>query len=214
MAHLLHIDASPRGERSHSRRMTREFVEQWKQHHPNDTIAYRDIGRNPVPHVDEAWIADAYTPPEQGADPLNEAIRISNQLVDEFLAADIYVIGVPMYNFSIPSTLKAYIDQIVRPGRTFAFVPENRENRYVPLVLGKRMVIITARGDSGFGTGERNEKMNYQDPYLSLIFGFIGITNISFISVENDEFGGATLAESIAHARTKISQLVAARTTA
>jgi FMN-dependent NADH-azoreductase len=83
--------------------MTREFVEQWKQVNPADTVTYRDIGRNPVPHVDEPWIAAAFTPPEQRTPELWEAIRISDRLVDEFLAADIYVIGVPMYNFSVPS---------------------------------------------------------------------------------------------------------------
>lgn len=209
MAHLLHIDSSPRGERSHSRRMTKEFVEQWKQAHPGDTVTYRDVGRNPVPHVDEPWIAAAYAPPEQVTSQLQEAIRISDLLVDEFLAADIYVIGIPMYNFSVPSTFKAYIDQIVRPGRTFALEPENAANPYKPLVLGK-MFIVTARGDSGFGPGERNEKMNHQDPYLRTIFGFIGITDISFIHVENDEVGGTSLAQSIASARTKIIELAAA----
>ena len=72
----------------------------------------RDVGRNPVPHVDEPWIAAAYTPPEQRPPQLQEAIRISDELVDEFLAADLYVIGIPMYNFSVPSTFKAYIDEV------------------------------------------------------------------------------------------------------
>jgi FMN-dependent NADH-azoreductase len=208
MTHLLHIDASPRGERSHSRRMTREFVEQWKQAHPNDAVTYRDIGRNPVPHVDEAWIAAAYAPPEQDTPQLQQAIGISDQLVDEFLAANVYVVGIPMYNFSIPSTFKAYIDQIVRPGRTFMLEPKDTQNPYKPLVLGKKMVVITARGDSGFGPGERNEKMNHQDPYLRTVFGFIGITDLTFIHVENDELGGKSLADSIAVARTRIAQLV------
>ncbi|MCX7594467.1 MAG: NAD(P)H-dependent oxidoreductase, partial [Fischerella sp.] len=114
MARLLHIDSSPRGERSHSRRMTKEFVDAWKQSHPADVIIYRDVGRNPVAHIDEAWIAAAYTPLEQRTPQLQEAIRISDLLIDEFLAADLYVIGIPMYNFTIPSTFKAYIDQIVR----------------------------------------------------------------------------------------------------
>jgi FMN-dependent NADH-azoreductase len=108
----------------------------------------RDVGRNPVPHVDEPWIAAAYTPPEQRPPQLQEAIRISDELVDEFLAADLYVIGIPMYNFSVPSTFKAYIDevnaapggslqenvdQIVRVGRTFAFEPEDSASPYKPL---------------------------------------------------------------------------------
>lgn len=210
MAQLLHIDSSPRGERSHSRRFTREFVEAWKQAHPADRVTYRDVGRNPVPHVDEPWIAGAYTPLEQRTPAAQDAIGISDRLVDEFLAADLYVIGIPMYNFSVPSTFKAYIDQIVRVGRTFVFEPENVANPYKPLVLGKKMVVITACGDSGFGPGERNEKMNHQDPYLRTVFGFIGITDITFIHVENDEFGGTSLAQSIANARTQIAQLVEA----
>lgn len=209
MAHILHIDSSPRGERSQSRSMTREFVEQWKQANPTDTVTHRDIGRNPVPHVDEPWIAAAFTPPEQRTPELWEAIRISDQLVDEFLAADIYVIGVPMYNFSVPSAFKAYIDQIVRTGRTVAFEPNDAANAFKPLVLGKKMFIIEARGDSGFQPGGRYETMNHLDPYLVTIFGFMGITDITFIHVENDEYGGQKLADSIVAARNKITELVA-----
>jgi FMN-dependent NADH-azoreductase len=210
MAHLLHIDASPRGERSHSRRMTKEFIEQWKQTHPNDTVTYRDLGHNPVPYVDEPWIAAAFSPPEKHTPELREAIRLSDQLVDEFLAADIYVIGVPMYNFSVPGVFKSYIDQIVRVGRTVAFEPNNSANVFKPLVLGKKMFIIESRGDSGFHPGGRYENMNHHDPYLVTVFGFMGITDITFIHVENDEYGGTKLAESIANARAKISELVAA----
>jgi FMN-dependent NADH-azoreductase len=208
MTHLLHIDSSPRGDRSRSRRFTREFVEAWKQVHPNDTVTYRDIGRNPVPHVNELWIAAGYTPPEQRIPELWRAIDFSDRLVDELLAADIYVMGVPMYNYSVPSGFKAYIDQIIRIGRTFEFVPENPANPYKPLLLGKKMFIITARGSSGYGTGEPYEHLNYQDPYLIAIFGLIGITDIIFIPVENDELGGTSVAESIASARTQIAQLV------
>ncbi|MGL5834356.1 MAG: FMN-dependent NADH-azoreductase [Waterburya sp.] len=210
MAHLLHIDSSPRGERSHSRRMTKEFIDQWQQAHPEDIVTYRDIGRNLIPHVDEPWIAAAFSPVEQHTPELSEAIRLSDQLVDEFLAADIYVMGVPMYNFSVPSTFKAYIDQIVRVGRTVAFEPDNTANAFKPLVLGKKMFVIEARGDSGFQPGGQYEKMNYHDPYLVTIFGFMGITDITFIHVENDEYGGQKLADSIANARAKISELVAA----
>ncbi|MDZ8055947.1 MAG: FMN-dependent NADH-azoreductase [Aulosira sp. ZfuVER01] len=209
MAHLLHIDSSPRGERSHSRRLTREFVEAWKQTHPTDIVTYRDIGRNPVPHVDEPWIAAAYTPLEQRTPELWDAIHTSDRLVDEFLAADVYVIGVPMYNFSIPSTLKAYIDQIVRPRRTFVFEPEDVANPYKGLVLGKKMFIIAAREGSGFGAGGQYENLNYQTPYLATVFGFIGITDIAFIDVENDESGGQKLADAIANARNQIARLVA-----
>ncbi|MDX2243167.1 MAG: FMN-dependent NADH-azoreductase [Leptolyngbyaceae cyanobacterium bins.302] len=207
MVNLLHIDASPRGERSHSRRLSREFVEAWKQAHPGYRVTYRDVGRQPVPHVDEAWIAASYTPPEQRTPELWSAIGISDQLVDELLAADVYVFGIPMYNFTVPSTFKAYIDQIVRPGRTFVVEPENPENPYKPLVLGKKMFIITARGASGYEPGGRNEQINYQDPYLKAIFGLIGITDITFVHIEHDEVGGIGLAQAIATAQNQIAQL-------
>lgn len=210
MAHLLHIDASPRGERSHSRKMTKEFVEAWKEFHPNDTVTYRDVGRNPIPHVDEAWIAAAFTTPLERTPQMWDALRISEELVNEFLTADIYVMGVPMYNWSVTSGFKAYIDQIVRVDRTWGFLPETPESPYKPLVHGKKMFIIPARGDGGFAPGGRNEFRNYQDPYLRCIFGMLGITDITFIAVENDEFGGQKLADSLKAARTRIAEIVAA----
>jgi FMN-dependent NADH-azoreductase len=212
MTHLLHIDASPRGDRSHSRRMTGEFVEKWQQAHPCDTVTYRDLGRNPVPHVDEPWIAAAFMAPDRRTPELWEAIHLSDLLVDELLAADIYVIGVPMYNFSVPSTFKAYIDQIVRVGRTVAFESNDTANAFKPLVLGKKMFIVEARGDSGFQPGGKYDRMNFHDPYLLTVFGFIGITDITFIHVENDEYGGQKLADSITNARIQIDRLVGSST--
>lgn len=203
MAHLLHIDASPRGERSHSRRMTREFVEQWQQVHPKDTVTYRDLGRAPVPYVDEPWIAAAFTSPEERTPEMWDAIRLSDQLVDEFLAADIYVIGVPMYNFSVPGVFKSYIDQIVRVGRTVVYGTDDSANDSTPLVLGKKMFIIEARGASDFQPGGQYETMNHHDPYLVTVFGFIGITDITFIHVGND-------VESMSRARTQTIELLAA----
>ena len=211
MAHLLHLDASPRGERSHSRRMTRTFVEQWTQAHPGDTVVYRDIGRNPVPHVTEAWIAAAFTLSEVRTPALWEALRISDELVDEFLSADIYVMGVPMYNWTVSSSFKAYIDNIVRINRTWAYIPEeNPEYPYKPLVHGKKMFVISARGDGGFAPRGRNESRDFLSPYIREVFSMLGVTDITFVNVENDEYGGQRLADSIALAQSQISQLVAA----
>lgn len=203
MAHLLHIDASPRGERSHSRRMTREFVAQWQQVHPSDTVTYRDLGHQPVPYVDEPWIAAAFTPPEQHTPEMWNAIRLSDQLVDEFLAADIHVIGVPMYNFSVPGVFKSYIDQIVRVGRTVIYGTDDSTNGFQPLVLGKKMFVIESRGAAEYQPGGQYETMNHHDPYLVTVFGFIGITDITFIHVGND-------VESISKARAHVIDLIAA----
>jgi FMN-dependent NADH-azoreductase len=209
MVKLLHIDASPRDEKSHSRRLSREFFEAFKQAYPNSTLTYRDVGRNPISHVDEQWIASAFTPPEKRTPEMLAAIQFSDQLIDEFLASDIYVMGIPMYNFSVPSGFKAYIDQIVRVGKTFAFEPEDKDTPYKPLVHGKKMFIITACGAHGYSPGGSFEAYNYQDPYLKTVFGFLGITDITFIRVENDEFGDHSLAHSIADARAQIAKLIA-----
>lgn len=134
MANLLHLDASPRNQRSHSRRLSGEFVEAWKQFYPNDKVTYRDVGQNPVPHVDEAWIAAAYTPPEQLTPELREAIRISDYLVDEFLAADIYVIGVPMYNLSSNALLRATIAIPAAPARANAIASSKPNPCEAPVI--------------------------------------------------------------------------------
>lgn len=210
MAHMLHIDASPRGDRSHTRRLTREFIDAWRKAHPADTVGYRDVGRDPPPPVDESWIAAAFTPPREHTPAMRKALRTSDGLVDGFLAADVYVIGAPMYNFTVPSAFKAYIDQIVRVGRTFAFEPEDEQQPYKPLVHGKRMFVVVASGDSGYESGGRFEQLNHLDPYLRTVFGFIGITDITFVYVGNDEFGGHRLEQSVARARERITELIAA----
>ncbi len=211
MAKLLHIDASPRGNRSHSRRLTREFVEAWKKANPIDTIIYRDIGRNPIPHVTEAWIAAAFTPEEKRSPQMREALSFSDELRDELLAADLYVMGIPMYNWSVTSGFKAYIDNVVRIDRTWAYIPdENPEFPYKPLVHGKKMFVIASRGDGGFASGERNYKRDFQVPLIKETFEMLGITDITFITVENDEYGGQKLADSLIAARSRISELVAA----
>ncbi|PHM11480.1 FMN-dependent NADH-azoreductase [Nostoc sp. 'Peltigera malacea cyanobiont' DB3992] len=203
MVNILHIDSSPRGERSHTRELSKEFVSGWKAAHLEDAIAYRDIGRHPVPHVDEAWIAAAFSPPETHTPELTEALRISDELVDEFLAADRYVFGVPMYNFNIPSTFKAYIDQIVRANRTFAVDAQG----FRGLVEGKKAVIITARGGD-FSATSPFVAYDFQEPYLRAIFGFIGLTDIQFINANSLNEGDART-QSLLEARAAIQDAIA-----
>ena len=210
MTTLLHLDASPRIQRSHSRRLTKEFVTNWQQYHSVDQVIYRDIGLNPIPHITESWIAAAFTPSVERSSAMNNILRLSDQLIDELLSADIYVMGVPMYNWSVSSGFKAYIDNVVRINRTWAYIPEeNPEFPYKPLVHGKKMFVIASRGDGGFALGERNHQRDLQTPLIKEAFGMLGITDITFITVENDEYGGQKLADSIANARTKICELVA-----
>ncbi|MEH1909741.1 FMN-dependent NADH-azoreductase [Nostoc sp.] len=203
MVNILHIDSSPRAERSHSRELSKEFVSSWKAAHPEDAIAYRDLGHHPVPHVDEPWIAAAFSPPETHTPELTEAMRISEELVDEFLAADRYVFGVPMYNFNIPSTFKAYIDQIVRINRTVAIEAQG----FRGLVEGKKAVIITASGGDYSATSPA-AAYNFQEPYLRAIFGFIGLTDIQFINANSLNEGDART-QSLSEARAAIQDAIA-----
>ncbi|MEH2262304.1 FMN-dependent NADH-azoreductase [Nostoc sp.] len=203
MVNILHIDSSPRAERSHSRELSKEFVSAWRATHSEDAIAYRDLGHHPVPHVDEAWIAAAFSPPETHTPELAEAIRISDELVDEFLAADRYVFGVPMYNFNIPSTFKAYIDQIVRINRTVALDAQG----FKGLVEGKKAVVITARGGD-FSPASPAVAYDFQEPYLRAIFGFLGVTDIQFINANRLNEGDAR-AQSLAEARAAIQDAIA-----
>jgi FMN-dependent NADH-azoreductase len=203
MVHILHIDSSPRAERSYSRKLSYEFVTAWKTAHPEDTLTYRDLGHNPVPHVDEPWIAASFSPPEARTPELNEAIKLSDDLVDEFIAADRYVFGVPMYNFSVPSTLKAYIDQIVRVNRTFAV----NEQGYQGLVKGKKMLIVTASGGS-YRQGTPAAGYDFQEPFLRAIFGLVGITDITFMHADNLSGGDKAVEQSLAEVDTAIQEAV------
>jgi FMN-dependent NADH-azoreductase len=203
MAHILHIDASPRTERSVSRSLSKKFATQWQAVHPEDTFTYRDLGHQPVPYVDELWIAAAFSPPTEHSPELTSAIRLSDELVDELLAADRYVFGVPMYNFNIPAVFKAYIDQIVRAGRTFAVGPDGLSG----LVRGKKLLVIAASG-SVFRAGTPFAPYNFHEPYLRTVFGFIGITDITFIQADGlntDEGREKSLAEAEAEIQATIA---------
>ncbi|MEO1209706.1 MAG: FMN-dependent NADH-azoreductase [Cyanobacteria bacterium J06638_20] len=204
MAHLLHIDSSPRGDRSVSRGLTQEFVSEWASKQPDSTVAYRDLGHNPVPFVTEPQIAAAFSDPSTHTPEQAEAIRLSNELVDEFLAADYYVLGIPMYNFGVPAAFKAYIDQIVRVGRTFAI----DEQGYKGLVHGKKLLAIVSQGGI-YSEGSPAQPYDMQVPYLKLIFGFIGVTDVTIVSADNLMGGDDARSQSLADAKTAMQAVIA-----
>lgn len=203
MAHLLRIDSSPRGDRSVSRSLTQEFATEWQSKHPDGAVTYRDLGHHPPSFVTETMIAAAFSDPSSHTPEQAAAVRESNQLVDEFLAADYYVIGAPMYNFSIPAVLKAYIDQIVRVGRTFAI----DETGYKGLVHGKKLLIIASQGGD-YNEGSPAQSYDLQIPYLKLIFGFIGITDMAVVTAENLMAGDEVRRQSIAEAQSALRDVV------
>ena len=214
---LLHIDTSarpglsgidPHG--SHTRRLSARFVERWRQARPGDRIDYLDVGQHPPAHVNGRWIHAAFTPPAEREPWMAEALAESDRLVDQLIAADVIVVGLPMYNFSVPAQFKAYIDNIVRVGRTFGFDRARGAVPYWPMLAdaGKRMVLLGARGDHGYGPGGRIAHLNHTESSVRSVFGYIGITDVYEAAVESDEFGGEELARSLRKAEQEVDRLV------
>jgi FMN-dependent NADH-azoreductase len=182
MRTLLHIDASPRSDRSVSRQLTHEFAIAWKEGNPDGQIIYRDLRHSPVPLVTETFIAAVYTPPEMRSPELRAAISTSDQLISELQTASDYVFGVPMYNFSVPAGFKAYIDQIVIPGRTYAYTADGSGSR-TGLLKEKKATVIMSRGWL-YRNGSPLSNCNLQEPWIRMILGFVGVTDIEFVVAE------------------------------
>ncbi|NEZ55420.1 FMN-dependent NADH-azoreductase [Adonisia turfae] len=203
MANILHIDSSPRGGRSKSRQLAKEFVMKWQTLHLEDVITYRDLRKLPVPHLTEEWIAADYTPQDKRTVEMTNILRVSDELVDELLAADRCIFSVPMYNFSIPSGFKAYIDHVVRVGRTFTFT----DGQFKGLTEGKKVLFITARGDE-YGADSTHAGWDAQEPSLRFAFQFIGMTDIQFIHANGLDLGDEARQRGLNDAREKIQKLV------
>jgi FMN-dependent NADH-azoreductase len=206
---LLVLDSSGRSSRSITRRLTRRFAESWQSYHPNHAVVYRDLGQNPPPPVDERWIAAAFSPLESHTAEMSAALQVSESLIDELVAADCVVLGAPIYNFGMPAQLKAYFDQIVRVGRTFAFAPDDAEP-YHPLVASKPIIVVTAAGDGSLQPGGALYHLNHLEPHLLTMLGFIGLTDTTFVRVGYDEFQDDRLKRSLSAAEQTIDELAAA----
>lgn len=215
MTTLLHIDTSARPGRSdlqahgsHTRRLSARFVERWHAARPADAIVRRDVGQHPPAPVSGAWIHAAFTPPARREPWMQEALAASDVLVDELISADLIVAGVPMYNFSMPAAFKAYIDQVVRVGRTFGFDRARDGAPYWPLLddRPRRLVILSSRGD--FGYADRLRSLDHVEASVRSAFAYVGITEVHALAVEYDEFGGERLLRSLAEAETATDALV------
>ncbi len=171
MPKLLKIDVSPRGDYSVSRKLGQTFADAWQQKHPGSTIVQRDLVTTDLPFVDTPWIMAAYSTPDQHTPEQQAAIKVSDALIAELLATEEILLATPMYNFSIPARLKAYIDHIVRINKTFT-------SSYEGLVKGKKLTILIASGGV-YTPGARAEPYNVESSYLKQIFGFIGVTDVT-----------------------------------
>ena len=176
MPSLLHLDSSPL-ESSITRELTREFVKTWKSNHANGTVVSRDLAANPAKPVDAQWIGAAYTPETARTAAQNEALALSDELIGELQKADEYVIGVAMHNFSIPAVLKLWIDQVARVGKTFSYGANGIEG----LLKGKKATVLVASGGV-YEVGTPAGAMNFVEPYLRSVLGFLGVTDVKFIT--------------------------------
>jgi FMN-dependent NADH-azoreductase len=197
---LLHIDSSARVS-SVTRRLTARFAEEWKKNHPDGEVIYRDLTATTLPLISDDW--DATHLEESKLAPAQRSyLSTSDVLIAELQAADVVVIGAPMYNFSIPASLKGWIDHTVRIGKTFGYGPNGPQG----LVGEKKAVVITARAGA-YEKGTARETWDFQEPYLRHILGFIGLTDVTFIHAENQ--GRENAAASFADAIKRIGGVVA-----
>ena len=182
MPTLLVIESSPRPA-SASTTLTHKFAAEWQQKNPGGKIITRNVFTQPAPMVSEGWIQAAYTPVNNRSEEQKKALAVSDEYINELIKADTIVIGAPMHNFNVSSPLKAWIDQIVRAGRTFSI----SDGGYKGLLDGKKKVIVaSARG--GEYTGDY-AFLDQQTPYLKLILGFIGLTDVHFAYASNQSRG-------------------------
>ena len=192
MPGLLVVEASPRGPYSVSRRLAERFAKEWQSDHSGEVVV-RALATTDVPYISLPWIGGAFTPAEHHSPEMTKAIRVSDDLIAELMAADEIVVGTPMYNFSVPALLKSWIDHVVRAGVTFSM-------SYEGLVKGKKATIIIASGGD-FSPGTPYESANVAGAYMRQVLGFIGITDVNVV------LAGGTLA--IDQGQTTMDEFVA-----
>jgi FMN-dependent NADH-azoreductase len=202
MPALLQIDSSPRAA-SVSSRLAAAFVEKWKRQNPGGTVFHHNTSLERFPYLDETAIDAFFTPATDLSAAQKLALAFSDQLVDELLAADVVVLGAPMWNLSIPASLKAWIDLIAREGRTFAFTAQG----VAPLVPpGKKVYVFSARGGA-YPAGTPFQDLDQQEPYLRRILGIIGLTRVEFVYAEHQSDGPEAAAQGLARAESALAKL-------
>ena len=203
MSSLLFVTASLMGENSKSRQVAGDYIAAAKAAAPGLTVRERHLTPHTIPHLSMDTLAALGTAADQRSQAQHAAAAFADKVIEEVEAADAVVIATPMYNFSIPSTLKAWIDHITRAGRTFRYT----ESGPVGLLTGKRVIVVVSRG--GIYTGESPARvMDFQEPYLRAFFGFLGVTDVTFVHVEGQAIGPDVAAKNIERARDTVTHLI------
>ena len=200
---LLHIDSSPRAA-SVSSRLAAAFVENWRQQNPRGTVIHHNTTLERLPYLDASAVDAWFTPAGALSPEQKQSLAASDRCVDELLSATVIVLGVPMWNLGIPASLKAWIDLIVREGRTFAFTSD----RVVPLIPpGKRVLVFSARGGA-YLKGTPAAALDHLEPYLRAILGCIGLYDVAFIYADSQSSDPVAAAQGLARAEDTLAQLL------
>ena len=202
---LLHVDSSITGPQSVSRQLTAEIVAKLRQVTPDLDITYRDLAAKPVPHLSGSILAARQPAAGQPSPAVDHDLVLSAKALDEFLAADIVVIGAPMYNFGVPSQLTAWIDCLAVSGKTFRYTETGVEG----LAGGKRVIIASSRGGLYAGSSPM-ASLDHQEAYLSGFFGFLGVTDIAFVRAEGVNISPEQRQRGIESALAEVASLKAA----
>jgi FMN-dependent NADH-azoreductase len=190
---LLHVDSAITGANSVSRQLTQAIVAEWKAANPGAAVDYLDLAVNAPGHLDGQVLSGGFKD------------DVSERLVSQFLAADVIVVGAPLYNFSIPGQLKAWIDRVAQAGRTFRYTEKGPEG----LAKGKTVVVASSRGGF-YSNSEMGRALEHQESYLQAVFGFFGITDVRFVRAEGVSMGPEAKAKAITEAQASIKPTLAA----
>ena len=200
---LLHIDSSILAGNSVSRQLTKNIVAEWQAEHPGTLIDYLDLATDAPSHLSLESLGFRMPPTaKELTEGQHRENAISEALVTQFLAADVIVIGAPLYNFSVPSQLKAWVDRIAQAGRTFTYTEKGPKG----LAGGKTVIVASTRGGI-YSTTDGGRAMEHQESYLRTVFGFLGITDLRFVRAEGLAMGDAPKSAALAAARLQIKAL-------
>lgn len=201
---LLHVDSSILSAQSVSRQLTAEVVAQWRAHHPDTRVEYLDLAVDAPGHFGADSLGIKFGTQTEPTDAQRRENALAERLVSQFLAAQVIVVGAPLYNFTIPTQLKAWIDRLAQAGRTFKYT----EQGAVGLATGKTVIVASSRGGI-YSTSDGGQAMEHQESYLKVIFGFFGITDVRFVRAEGVALGEAPKAEALNNARSEIALVTA-----
>jgi FMN-dependent NADH-azoreductase len=203
MSNVLLVTSSLFGDNSKSSQIAHELVDIWQATHPGTTVTERALTPDSIPHLSLDVLGAAMTPPDKRSAEQAAAARSADRLIEELEAADAIVLAAPMYNFTIASTLKAWIDHVARAGRTFRFTANGPEG----LLKGKQVFVVTGRG--GIYSGDAPAKVyDFQEPYLRGVLGFLGLTDVTFVHVEGLNISPEAAERGVAQARETINVIL------